>query len=43
MNEGCLVDAGWALEVGLPGADCGAVADGLGVADCSIGFAPFWS
>jgi len=43
MNEGCLVDAGWALEVGLPGADCGSVADGLGVADCSIGFAPFWS
>ena len=43
MNEGCMAGAGWALEVGLPGADCGAVADGLGVADCSIGFAPFWS
>jgi len=30
-------------EGGAAGAGCGGVADGLGVADCSIGFAPFWS
>jgi hypothetical protein len=43
INEGCIAGAGWAFGAALPGADCGAVADGLGVADCSIGVAPFWS
>jgi hypothetical protein len=33
----------WALGEVLPGVDSGAVADGFGVTDCSIGFAPFWS
>jgi hypothetical protein len=43
INEGCMAGAGWAFGAALPGADCGAVAEGVGVADCSIGFAPFWS
>ena len=43
INEGCMAGAGWAFGAVLPGADCGAVADGVGVTDCSIGFAPFWS
>ena len=43
INEGCMAGAGWAFGAALPGADCGAAADGLGVVDCSIGFAPFWS
>jgi hypothetical protein len=43
INEGCLVGIGWAVGVVLPVADGGADADGLGVVDCSIGFAPFWS
>ena len=43
INEGCIAGVGWAVGAGLPGADCGAVGDGLGVADCSIGFALFWS
>jgi hypothetical protein len=38
-----MAGAGWAFEAVVPGADCGAVADGFGVTDCSIGFAPFWS
>src|SRR5215831_11410541 len=42
-NESCAAGAGWAVGVGPPGAGCGEAADGLGVADCSIGFAPFWS
>jgi len=43
INEGCIAGVGWAFGAALPGADCGAVADGLGVVDCSIGFAPFCS
>jgi len=43
INEGCLVGNGWAVGAVLPVADGGADADGLGVVDCSIGFAPFWS
>ena len=43
INEGCMAGVGWAVGAGLPGAGCGAVADGLGVADCSIGLVLFWS
>lgn len=44
INEGCMAGAGWTVgAVVLSGADCGAVAGGFGVTDCSIGFAPFWS
>ena len=43
INEGCMAGVGWAVEVGLLDADGGVVVDGLGVVDCSIGFAPFWS
>src|ERR1041384_3055288 len=39
INDGCMAGAGWA--VGPPAADGGAVVDGLGVVDCSIGLAPF--
>ena len=43
INDGCMAGVGWALGAVLPGVDSGAVADGFGVTDCSIGFAPFWS
>ena len=43
INDGCMAGPAWALGEVLPGVDSGAVADGFGVTDCSIGFAPFWS
>ena len=43
INEGCLAGAGWAVGAWLLVADGGVAADGFGVVDCSIGFAPFWS
>ena len=43
INEGCMAGVGWAAGAELPGAACGAVADGLGVVDCSIGLVPFCS
>src|ERR1041385_7862249 len=42
-KEGCIAGVGWVVGVELPDADCGAVPDGLGVVDCSIGLAAFWS
>ena len=43
INEGCMAGAGWAAADGALEVDGGVAADGLGVVDCSIGFAPFWS
>jgi len=43
INEDCMAGAGWAIGAWLPDAVGGAAADGLGVVDCSMGFAPFWS
>jgi hypothetical protein len=43
INEGCMAGAGWAAADGAFDVDGGVAADGLGVVDCSIGFAPFWS
>ena len=43
INEGCIAGAGWAAADGAFDVDGGVAADGLGVVDCSIGFAPFWS
>ena len=43
INEGCIAGAGWAVADGAFDVDGGVAADGLGVVDCSIGFAPFWS
>jgi hypothetical protein len=41
INEGCMAGADWAVGDGPLEADGGVAADGLGVVDCSIGFAPF--
>jgi hypothetical protein len=43
INEGCLAGAGWDIGAWLLDADGGVAADGFGVTDCSIGFAPFCS
>ena len=40
-HEGCVAGAGWAVGDWAVGRDGGVAADGLGVVDCSIGFAPF--
>ena len=38
-----MAGAGWVVGDGPLDADGGVPAEGLGVVDCSIGFAPFWS
>ena len=43
INEDCLAGAGWDIGAWLLDADGGVAADGFGVTDCSIGFAPFCS